>query len=98
MEEKQEDWPVAKESTAEVWTSEVSLEPVTGEVPEIAMENVEVEVRLCDRAFTQLFIAWVVSMFCVKVILCDSLQLERGHFVLKQLWWLHGLRLAEPPR
>ena len=45
MEEVDEEWPVAKESTAEVWTAEVSLEPRTAEVPEIAMEDVEIEAR-----------------------------------------------------
>ena len=44
MEEFEEEWPVAKEGEVEVATSEVSLEPVTSEVPEIAMEEVEVEV------------------------------------------------------
>jgi hypothetical protein len=45
MEEFEEEWPVAKESQEEVWTSAVSLEPRTAEVPEIAMQDVEVEVR-----------------------------------------------------
>ena len=45
MEEFEEEWPVAKESEAEVWTSEVALEPRSAKVPEIGMKDVEVEVR-----------------------------------------------------
>jgi hypothetical protein len=45
MEEVEEEWPVAKETQEEVWTSAVSLEPRTAEVPEIAMEDVVVEAR-----------------------------------------------------
>ena len=45
MKEVEEEWPVAKETSKDVWTSTVSLEPRTAEVPEIAMEDVEVEVR-----------------------------------------------------
>ena len=45
MEEFEEEWPVAKESEQEVWTSEVALEPRSAKVPEIGMKDVEVEVR-----------------------------------------------------
>ena len=49
MEKVKEEWPVAKERTAEVWTSEVSLEPIVTEVPEIGTTNVTVEVRFLNR-------------------------------------------------
>lgn len=49
MVEVEEEWPVAKEREHDVWTSEVTLEPKTAEVPEIAMKEVEVEVRARPR-------------------------------------------------
>ena len=50
MVEVEEEWPVAKEREHDVWTSEVTLEPKTAEVPEIAMKEVEVEVRRARRS------------------------------------------------
>ena len=47
MEKVKEEWPVAKERKGEVWTSEVTLEPVVTEVPEIGSTNITVEVRCC---------------------------------------------------
>lgn len=51
MEKKEEEWPVAKEQKGEVFTSTVTLEPKTTQVPEIAMKDVEVEVRTQAHPF-----------------------------------------------
>jgi hypothetical protein len=45
LDKVEEEWPVARERAHEVMLSEVTLEPRTAEVPEIAMQDVEVEVR-----------------------------------------------------
>ena len=45
LDEIEEEWPVARERAHEVLTSDITLEPRTATVPEIAMEDVEVEVR-----------------------------------------------------
>lgn len=77
----EEEWPIVKERVEEVWTSQVTLEPVSRTVPELTTKTVSQEVPRTVYTTEQVRKPETINKTVMVEQVCPTAQLQRAYAV-----------------